>query len=100
MFFFMNFREKQKRILHTNIRKLNHLLSQSQVSDLMEVVGNSKKLLFRNLLSGLTKGIGIGIGVTIITAIILILLERLVTLNIPVIGEYISDIVKIVEQAR
>ena len=100
MFVFMNFREKQKRIFYFIIRKLNHLLSQSQVSDLMEVVGNSKKLLFRNLLSGLTKGIGIGIGVTIITAIILILLERLVTLNIPVIGEYISDIVKIVEQAR
>lgn len=34
----MNFREKQKRVLNSNIRKLNHLLSQSQVSDLMEVI--------------------------------------------------------------
>lgn len=37
-------------------------------------------------------------GVSIITAIIVILLQKIVTLNIPIIGEYIADIVEIVEK--
>ena len=63
----------------------------------MELLGNSKKFLFRNFLSGIIKGIGTGIGFTILTAIIIIILQRIVTLNIPVIGKYISDIVEIVK---
>ena len=39
-------------------------------------------------------------GVTVITAILILLLRRIVTLNIPVIGEYIVDIVEIVEKGR
>lgn len=39
-------------------------------------------------------------GVSIITAIIVILLQKIVTLNIPIIGEYIADIVEIVEKNR
>lgn len=48
----------------------------------------------------MAKGIGIGIGFTILTAILLIILQKIVTLNIPVIGDYISDIVEIVENKR
>ena len=38
--------------------------------------------------------------VTIITAIILIILQKIVTWNIPVIGEYIADIVDIVQNSK
>ncbi len=48
----------------------------------------------------MAKGIGIGIGFTILTAILLIILQKIVTLNIPVIGDYISDIIEIVENKR
>ena len=37
---------------------------------------------------------------TIITAIIIYLLRKLIMLNIPVIGDYIADIVEIVENNR
>ena len=57
-------------------------------------------MLKRNFLAGIARGVGIGIGVTIITAILVILLQKIVTLNIPIIGEYIADIVKIVERSK
>ena len=44
--------------------------------------------------------IGIGIGVTIISAMIVYALQRIVTLNIPVIGNYVSDIVEIVQKRQ
>jgi len=41
-----------------------------------------------------------GIGVTIVTALIVWLLRKILMLNIPVIGEYITDIVNIVEKNK
>ena len=64
------------------------------------ILGNKKEILKRNLIAGIARGVGIGIGVTIITALLVILLQKIVTLNIPIIGEYIADIVEIVEKSR
>ena len=49
---------------------------------------------------GIGRGVGIGIGITLISAILVYVLQRIVALNIPVIGEYIADIVEIVERSR
>lgn len=86
--------------LNKKLDALNYILSKNKVLDLIELLGNRKKLLIRNLWSGMVKGIGIGIGITIITAILILLLRKVVTLNIPIIGEYIADIVEIVERSR
>ena len=91
------FKNKREKELINKIDKINYILSKNEILDLMELLGNSKKFLFRNFLSGIIKGIGTGIGFTILTAIIIIILQRIVTLNIPVIGKYISDIVEIVK---
>ncbi len=80
-----------------NVEKLNFTLSKNNIIELAELLGNKKQLLIRNLMAGMAKGIGIGIGFTILTAILLIVLQKIVTLNIPVIGDYISDIVEIVK---
>ena len=82
------------------LENLNYALTKSKLLDLVELLGDKKQLLFRNIWTGIAKGIGIGIGVTIITAIIVIILQKVVTWNIPVIGEYIADIVDIVEKNR
>lgn len=88
------------RQLNKKLDRLNYILSRKHVLDLVELLGDRKQLLIRNILSGIAKGVGIGIGVTIITAVIVIILQKIVTLNIPVIGEYLADIVDIVERSR
>ena len=82
------------------IRDRNKSLQRNNFLDLVELLGDRKKLFIRNFSSGIFKGIGIGIGVTLITAILLILLQKIVALNIPVIGEFIADIVDIVQNNR
>ena len=91
---------KKKKDLNEKIEKLADTLEKSNIAELTYIVGNKKQIIFRNFLAGLFRGVGIGIGITIITAILVIILRHLVTLNIPVIGEYISDIVEIVEKSR
>ena len=86
--------------LNKKIDEINYVLSKNRVLDLVELLGDRKKLFVRNLWSVMVKGIGIGIGVTVITGILVVILQKIVTLNIPVIGEYISDIIDIVERTR
>lgn len=78
-------KDKLEMNLNKNLEKLNYNLSKSNILDLAELLGNKKKLIIRNLLTGICKGIGIGIGFTILTAILVIMLKKIVTLNIPVI---------------
>lgn len=96
----MFIRKSKLEKLMKNIDNLNYVLTKNNLIDLSEILGNRKELLIRNLISGIAKGIGIGIGFTILTAILVILLQKIVKLNIPIIGEYITDIVEIVERNR
>ncbi|MBO5349012.1 MAG: hypothetical protein J6A89_04245 [Clostridia bacterium] len=86
--------------LISKIDIINKYIMKNNFIELSEILGNTKKMLLRNFFSGISKGIGIGIGFTILTAILVYFLQRLVRLNIPVIGEYITDIVDIVEKNK
>ena len=82
------------------IDKLIDLLEKNNINELVYILGSKKQIISRNILAGIFRGIGIGIGVTIITAILILTLRHLVTLNIPVIGQFIADVVEIVEKSR
>lgn len=86
--------------LMKNIDELNFIFTKNNLIDLAEILGNRKEMLIRNLIAGMAKGIGIGIGFSLLTAILIIMLQKIVTLNIPVIGEYITDIVEIVDRNK
>lgn len=86
--------------INNKIDKINKILEMSNMVEFSYVMGNKKEILKRNLIAGIARGIGIGIGITIITAIIVYLLRKLIMLNIPVIGDYIADIVEIVERSK
>lgn len=84
--------------LSKQIDELNKAMQMANISEIVYILGNKKKMFFRNVWAGIGRGIGIGIGVTIITAIIVFVLQKIVMLNIPVIGNFISDIVEIVQR--
>ena len=86
--------------INKKIDKIIKTLEKANIAELSYILGNKKEILKRNLIAGISRGVGIGIGITIITAIIIILLRKLIMLNIPVIGDYIADIVEIVENSR
>lgn len=87
-------------VLENTIDNLNKAFEESNFIELSYLIGNKKEIIKRNLLAGISRGVGIGIGVTLITAILVTILQKIVTLNIPVIGEYIADIVEIVQKTR
>ena len=86
--------------LSKQISKLIEKVEKNNIHELTYILGSKKEIIKRNFLAGIFRGIGIGIGVTLITALLIMLLQKIVTLNIPVIGKYISDIIDIVERSK
>ncbi len=84
--------------INEKIDKINEKLDKSRIVEISYVIGNKKEIIKRNLLAGISRGVGIGIGITIISAILVYFLQKLIRLNIPVLGDYISDIVTIVQK--
>lgn len=96
----MFIKNEKYKLLNKSIDKLIEILERKNIHELMYILGNKKEIIKRNILAGVFRGVGIGIGVTIVTALLVYILRRIVTLNIPIIGEFIVDIVEIVEKSR
>jgi hypothetical protein len=91
-------KRKIYRSLFKNIVQLETKLERANLAEFMSLLQNPVRLLFLNFLSGLARGFGIAIGVTVIAGLFLVLLTNLAKLNLPVIGRYIADLVRIVQQ--
>ena len=84
--------------LNDKIDKINEALTKSNIMEMTYILGSKKEIFKRNFMAGIARGVGIGIGVTLITAILIYVLQKIILLNIPIIGDYITDIVQIVEK--
>jgi len=84
--------------INKKIDEINQKLEKSNILEWSYILGNKKEIIKRNILAGIFRGVGIGIGVTIISAVIIYVLRKIIMLNIPIIGDYIADIVSIVQK--
>lgn len=93
------FKRRQAKALFKKIIEVETKLERANLAQFMELLQNPVRLVFLNFLGGLARGFGIAIGLTIIASLFIVLLTRLV--NLPIIGKYIADLVRIVnEQLR
>ncbi|NLM46924.1 MAG: hypothetical protein GX200_09005 [Firmicutes bacterium] len=82
-------------------RKVGRLLAEINkynLAEYMELLNNPLRFFWLNLLGGIGRGVGVALGATIVAAIIISLLRRLVVLNLPIIGDYIAELVQIVQR--
>lgn len=79
------------------IRELARTLEKMKFGDYIEYLQNTKRVLITNFISGLARGFGMAIGFSVLGAIAIYFLTKLANQNIPVIGEFITEIVKMVQ---
>ena len=70
-------KNKKINLLEKSIEKLTKMLQEGNFVELTYLLGNKKEIIIRNFIAGIFRGIGIGIGVTVITAILIILLQKI-----------------------
>ena len=91
------------RVRHTleqverSLMEIAYKMERTQIADYVELMNKPVRLMWRNLLAGLARGVGIAIGFTFFAATILYVLQILGALNLPIIGDYIANIVRIVQ---
>lgn len=73
------------------------MLEQANIAGYVELLNNRKRLFRSSLLSGIARGVGIGIGFLVFTTVLIYILQALGALNLPIIGDFIAEIVKIVQ---
>lgn len=80
------------------LQRVSQNMEKFNLAEYMEMLNNPRRYVMINFVGGLSRGVGIAIGFTILGAIVIMLLKRLMLLNIPLIGDFIADIVLIVQE--
>ena len=60
-------------------------------------VRNWKRRLLYDFLSGIVRGVGFSVGFTFLGALILFLLKDAAVSNLPIVGRFLAELVRIVE---
>lgn len=87
-------------LTETVIERLAHLaaaMEKASVAEFIELYRKPRRLLYLNFISGLSRGFGIAIGFTVVGALFVYFLGWLAALNLPIIGEFVADIIRIVQ---
>ncbi|GIO39178.1 hypothetical protein J41TS12_40390 [Paenibacillus antibioticophila] len=90
--------EQQMNELHRLTLTWTRQLEKSRIAEYTQLLNRPWRLIWLNLLSGTARGVGIAIGFTFFAATIIYLLQLLGALNLPIIGDYIADVVRIVQR--
>lgn len=89
--------EEKLNALYRMTTSLAQQMEKSRISEYTELLYSPFKLIWLNILSGAARGLGIALGFTFFAATIIYILQVLGALNLPIIGDYIADIVRIVQ---
>jgi len=90
----------EKGYMEKMVRKLDEIslaMEKLGIAEYVEMLNNPRRLFFINFWSGVIRGFGMAIGFTLLAALVIYALQQLVVLNTPLIGNFIADIVNIVQ---
>jgi hypothetical protein len=83
--------------LKEKIEQLSLNLERMKIAEYVELLNRPWHLFYVNFMSGLARGLGIAVGFTVLSAVVLILLQRLLLLNLPGVSNFIAEIVHLVQ---
>lgn len=89
-----------QKLLEKLISKIEGLLTvmeRSSIAELIELYRTPRRMLLLSFTSGVARGFGIAVGFTVIGALFLYVLGRVAMWNLPVIGEFVAEITRIVQ---
>jgi hypothetical protein len=92
---------KESKLINDLNQKLDNLTVQIEklnLAEYLDILRNTRRLLYVNFLAGIARGFGMAVGFTLLGALAIYILQRVVILRLPLIGDFIAEIVKIVQE--
>ena len=83
--------------LEAKLDKLAETLEKARFREYLEYVSNKRNVLLNSFLIGIARGLGMVVGLTLLGAILIYVLRSVAKANLPLIGDFIANIVRIVD---
>ncbi|MBI2874753.1 MAG: hypothetical protein HYY09_06665 [Firmicutes bacterium] len=89
---------KDRRVLRarSTLRTLAESLERMRIAEYVSLLQNPRRLFLLNFLGGIARGLGTALGATLLLALLVMILRGLLASNLPIIGGFIADLVRIV----
>lgn len=79
------------------MEELSERIEKLNLAEYLELYRKPMRLIYLNFLAGVARGFGMAIGFTLLGAFMIYILQKMVILKLPVIGDFIADIIRIVQ---
>lgn len=79
------------------LEKVANRIEKMRLGDYIENMNRPARIIWINLLSGISKGVGLTLGATLVIALLFKLLSVLISMNIPYLTEMLQDMVQIIK---
>ena len=89
--------KESSRLMAKRMEEHLRALEQLQLTDYLRYVQDTRRLMRTQFVSGLFRGMGMAVGFTILGAVLVMLLQALAQRNLPVIGDFLAQLVAIVQ---
>ena len=73
-------------------------LERLRLPEYISYIENRRRFMLMQFLGGVARGLGTAVGFTILGAVLVLVLQGLAQRNLPVIGDFLADIVEIVQR--
>lgn len=83
--------------LSARLETVARYLEKIQISDYLDLVADTKRMIMINFVAGLARGVGMAVGFSILGALVIYFLTRSFLANLPIVGGLIAQIVGIVQ---
>lgn len=80
-----------------NIERLLATLERMRLDEYVAYVSDKRRVIARNLLAGVCRGLGFTLGFSVLSALLAVLLRGLVVENIPLIGGFLAEVIHAIE---
>ncbi len=90
-------RQLQQRLI-IRLARLSQDLEKYNLGEYMNLLNNPRRYILVNFTGGIVRGLGFGLGATLLAALLIYIMQRLVVLNLPLIGDFIAELVRIVNE--
>jgi len=68
------------------------------LAEYVAYMSNRRRLFWQNFASGVARGLGIAVGFSVLGAVLIAILQRLALSNLPGIGDFLADVVRMVQR--
>ena len=89
---------REARSLKRTLLMVSDSLERAQIADYVQLLNSPRRLIRLNLLAGLFRGVGMALGFTLLAAIIIYVMTRSFLVNLPIVGDFLGELVWIIQQ--